>query len=282
MLQFSIPARFAVVALVSMMLLIGCDDDSTVVAPYLGSRPLTILRVTQSSQPDIQWVGGRVAAVGVNRGSKPALDETLIWLATAAENTLDSPLRVGTHTDAARIISFGGTPVDSLDNNGVYTVWVAEADAFAAALDTTRIDPFALADSTVTLTYILRGRSSGDPNLDARFTVTRDQSLLQEVYTITWAPQDLAFRRLAINVGSGGSFSNHIWHVVVPDGQPDSILPPVTVGVPPPGTVEVQEWEGFGPANHVLWVHTSDWDGESFGLRTKGYAQFVIFANNFE
>ena len=72
------------------------------------------------------------------------------------------------------------------------------------------------------------------------------------------------------------------WHVVLPDDAPGGIHPPVTIGVPPPGTLEVQPWTGFEPTNHVLWMVTDAWNGESFGFRTEGYAFYQIFANNFE
>lgn len=272
----------AVVLVITALLFAGCDDESTILAPYLGSRPLTILRVTQSSQPDIQWVGGRVAAVGVNRGAKPALDETLIWLATAADNTLDSPLRVGENTDAARIISFGGTPVDSLPSGDELTFWVAELDAFEGDLIGATTDSFLVRDTTVTLNYFLRGRSGGDRNLGVEYQITRNQSIVDDRYTITWTPTTQAFRRIAIRQASLGGFTDLVWHVVLPDEAPDSILPPVVIGETPTGALEVQSWLGFTPANHVLWLATSDWNGQSFGFTATGYSFFQIFANNFE
>jgi len=274
--------RLGIVAFVSIMLLNGCDDDSTVVAPYLGSRPLTILRVTQSSQPDIQWVGGRVAAVGVNRGTTPALDSSLIWLVTAADNSLNSPQRVGVNTDAARIISLGGTPVDSLPSGDEMTFWVAELEAFDEALIGTTTDSFLVRDTTVALNYFLRGRSGGDPAIGAQFQVTRNQSLTQDIYTITWTPATQVFRRIAIRQASLGGFTDLVWHVVLPDEAADSILPPVVIGETPPGALEVQSFLGFTPANHVLWMATDDWNGESFGFTAPGYSFFQIFANNFE
>jgi len=53
--KFGVLVMALITAVAGMVALTGCDDESTVLAPYLGSRPLTILRVTQSAKPDIQW-----------------------------------------------------------------------------------------------------------------------------------------------------------------------------------------------------------------------------------
>lgn len=263
--------------------LTGCDDESTTLAPYEGSRPLIVRTVTKSAVPDIEWVGGRVAAIGVNEGDRAALDETLVWLTTTDDNALSSPIQFGTESNVQMIESLGGTPQDSLSNDTRYTVWVAEIDAFDEGLDTTRIDPFSLGDSTLVLTYQLRGRSAGDPSLGVDFVVTRDQKLLEDRYIIYWTPASQPFRRIVINAGSTGSIKSGVkWHIVEPDEDEDFIRPPVVIGEPPEGTLQVTKWAGFEVSNHILWAQTSEWDGESYGLRTPGYAQFLIFKNNFE
>jgi hypothetical protein len=272
---------FAAVA--GSSLLPGCSEKANVLAPYLGERPYIILTVTKSPAPDIQWVGGRAAALGVNVGDKAALDSTLVWLTTADDDAISSPIRFGADANEQEILAAGGHPLDSLSNNQVYTFWIAEADAFSAGLDKASLDPFTFVDSTLEVTYLLRGRSAGDPSLGVEFTVMRDQHLSTEVYRISWTPADQPFRRIVINAGSSGSLKDGIaWHIVVPDDQPDSILPPLTIGTTPDGALLVKDWQGFSVSNHILWAQTSDWDGESFGLRTKGYAQFLIFKNNFE
>src|SRR5690606_978668 len=125
---------------------------------------LTLLRVTQSYTPDLQWVGGRVAAVGVNRGDRAALDETLVWLLTAPEDTINRFVRFGQHTNEVLVRQYGGTPVDSLADDTEYTFWLATREAFDAGLAPGAVDSFNFVDTTVTVTYLLKGRSGGDPN----------------------------------------------------------------------------------------------------------------------
>lgn len=262
------------------LLMSSCDEAENPLAPYEGERPLILLRVTQSSAPEIQWVGGRAAAVGVNIGSEAGLNSSLVWVTSAESDDISSPVRVGANPDDGLITSVGGTPMDSLPSGSDYTYWIATADAVDAGLETT--DPFAYTDTTLTLEYFVRGRSGGDPSLGVSFTIIRDQTLIEDRYTVSWTPADQPVRRIAIRNGPIGAFTDLVWHVVQPEDTPDGILPPVVIGEPPPGTLEVQEWLGFEPANHVLWANTSDWDGDSFGFRTTGYLFYQIFANNFE
>lgn len=269
------------VVLLGGLLLGGCDGATDMLAPFQGERPLTLLAVTKSAQPDIQWVGGRVAAVGINRGDQPALDSTLIWLRTAAGNDISSAVSVGPDFDQETILQVGGLPLDSLPSGETYTVWLAEDAVF----DGMMLDPFAdttrFVDTTFALNYLLNGRSGGDPDLDVTFRITRNETLLEDTFTITWTPA-VPLRRLAIRQSTLGGFTDLVWHIVVPEGAPDSIVPPIRLGEAPEGIIEVQEWTGFEPASYVLWGATSDWDGDSFGLSTEGYVYYLIFSNNFE
>jgi hypothetical protein len=258
----------------------ACSDDESVLAPYEGERPLTVLQITESSSPEIQWVGGRAAAVGVNVGDEAGLNASLVWIMTSSDDDISSPVRLSPDMDEDLILSLGGTPADSLDTDTDYTYWIATAEAMQSDLQVA--DPFNFVDTTKTLSYLVRGRSGGDPALGVTFTIVRDQTLLEDKYTVTWTPSDQPLRRLAIRNGTLGGFTDLVWHVVQPEGTPDGILPPVVIGETPPGTDEVQEWLGFEPSNHVFWGNTSDWNGESFGFRTTGYVFFQIFANNFE
>lgn len=257
------------------------EESSDVLAPYQASRPLIFLKVTQSFRPQIQWVGGRVAAVGVNLGREAALDSSLVWLMTADDNTIASFVQVGQSTDIARIQEFGGTPVDSLSNDMEYTFWLAEKEAFDAGLARTELDEFNFADTTMTMRLLLRGQTGGDRNLAVRIRIIRDETLMADKFIVDWTPSDVPFRRLAIREGTFGAFTNLIWHIVTPDSLADNILPPVTIGQPPSGTDEVIAWpeSGFKPNTvHFLWMVNSNWTVNNFTPTATGYVWFRIFA----
>lgn len=263
-------------ALLLAALVAGCDSGVNPLAPYEGSRPLTIQRITTSHAPDISWVGGRAAAVGINRGDRPALDSTLVWISTANGNELESPVYVREVIDQNAVEGFGGTPTDSLADSETYTFWVAEQAAFEAGLEGSAIDAFTLADTTVQLVYMLRGpRPSRSGGLGITFYVSRDERLVDDAYKVTWEPA-IPLRRLAMRVGTTGGFDNLIWHIITPEEQEPNLLPPVTLGDEPAGAQIVTEWEGFGSDRYVLWGNNDEWGGTSFSFLTPGYAFYQI------
>ncbi len=263
-------------ALLLIAMVAGCDSDVNPLAPYEGSRPLIIQDVTISHAPDISWVGGRVAAVGINRGEQAALDTSLVWLYTADGNELDSPIYVRDVIDQDAVSSFGGTPTDSLTDDETYTIWVAEADAYAAGLAGDAVDSFTLADTTFQLEYMLNGpRPSVNGGLGLRYEVSRDQRLLSQDYTITWEPA-VPLRTLAMRVGTTGGYTSLIWHIVTPEEQEPNLTPPIILGDEPEHAVVVEEWDGFGTDRYVLWGANDEWNGQSFTFVAPGYAFFQI------
>jgi hypothetical protein len=266
----------------------GCSTESLPPAPYLGERPLEFLRVTQNFTPDIQWVGGRVAAVGVNRGDRAALDSTLVWIRRAPGNSISSVVTIGPDFDAAYVQSLGGTPEEELTDRETYTFWLAEASVLDAGLDPGAGTAGSFADTTLTLKLVLDGvpRSA----LGVVFRIEREERIVSDHYVISWTPADVRFRRLAINMGTTGRWTEHLWHIVVPEGQAPSISSPVIVGVPPEGAQEATAWpdDGFmvkppcpsGRRNYVLWAATDAWN-ESFLVTAPGYAQFQVSFRNF-
>lgn len=263
----------AVVALIPVIS--GCDTVDNQLLPYDGSRPLIVQQVTTSFAPDISWVGGRAAAVGINRGTEPALDESLVWLYTADGNDLDSPVYVRDALDSGAVESYGGTPTDSLADDETYTLWVADSSAFAAGL-TGELDQHALVDTTFHLKYLLTGsRPPFSGGLGIEFDVIQDERLLDQTFTITWHPAT-PLRRLAIRTGTTGGFNNLIWHIVVPEGEQANLTPPLVINDPPDNVIVATEWDGFGTDRYVLWGANDDWNGESFSFRTEGYAFYQI------
>ncbi|OGB67150.1 MAG: hypothetical protein A2Y94_11780 [Caldithrix sp. RBG_13_44_9] len=261
------------------------EESSTTLAPYEGQRNLEMLKVTLNYTPDIQWLGGRVAAVGVNKGKRAALDTSLVWLTTAQDNSISSYVTVGENTDVDKILSCGGTPVDSLQDETEYTFWVAEKAALDALFDSTAMSPEFFSDSTFILRFLLKGQFGGakDPQGDliVQLKVFREETLMEDKYIIDWTPNTIPFRRIAIREGSFGAFTELIWHIVTPDGVPDNIYPPVVIGSTIPGTDLAIPWPETGFESNTVyfvWMANSDWVINDFRPSAPGYAWYRIFA----
>ncbi len=282
-----VPRRRAGVHCVAFLLttlgvayLAACDNVENPLLPYGGERPFVIQRVTQSYAPDLQWVGGRAAAIGVNRGERAALDSTLVWLRLSGSNDISSPISISDEFDVEEVANRGGQPSDSLEDRVTYTIWVADQSALEAGLDTTQFDEHSFTDTTIVAAYFLLGRSGGGVDVD--FAVIRNQTLAGDSYVVTWDPPEIGFRQLAIRNASSGGFSNLLWHVVIPDGEEGELRSPLIIGETPPEAVVGSDWSGWAQGTHTLWATTDEWNGESFGFNSPGYAFFQMFASNFE
>lgn len=266
-------------ALVAAMLgFLSCNQQSdNGLAPYAGDRALGITRVTQNFTPDLQWLGGRVAAVGVNKGSSAALDSTLVWLMTAPDNSISSYITIGAHTDSAKIRQVGGMPADSLSDNTQYTFWIATRALFDANLVDTQRTRTNFFDTTLTTRLYLKGIRWGI----VRINILHQESVLDDKFVISWTPDTIAFRRIALRQGSSGGFTDLLWHVVEPDSVRDNILPSVVLGVPPPGTqTAIALTQSLVDTTYFLWMANSQWQVNNFRPNAPGYAGFTIVQGN--
>jgi len=268
------------------LVIAGCSQSDPTEAPYEGHRPLEILRVTQNLTPDIQWVGGRVAAIGINRGYTAALDTSLVWIRTASDNSIGSVQTVGADFDEDFVLSVGGTPQSEMGDREVYTFWLATRDVFDAGLDVSAGRPGDFAAVTDTMMIFVNGVSRS--GMGVTFQMRRDERIISDHYVVTWTPEDVAFRRMVINNGTTPSWAGPIWHILTPEDDPPAITSPIRVGVAPTGADEVTAFpdDGFPlpqcPAflrRHILWAVTDDWNGSFIAAgpnAAPGYAQFEI------
>ena len=269
-----------VAGMLALCVMPGCDTVEPPLRSYDGKRPFIIQDVTQSWTPDVQWVGGRAAAVGVNRGEHAALDSTLVWMRRVGADEIDPPISIGSEFDADAVAALGGVPTDSLASGDIYTVWVASEAALAADLDSTALDEFALADSTFQTDYAFTGRSFG--GVGVRFSVVRDESLAGERFVIYWTPANVGFRQMAIRDATTGGFTNLLWHIIMPEDRGEEIRSPVVIGSPPEGAIVGTEWSGWAEGSQTVWAATDAWDGQAFDFTTPGYAFFLALAGNFD
>jgi len=263
----------------------GCSDDTNNnLAPYTENRAFEILRVTKSMNPDIQWLGGRVAAVGVNPGNKAALDSSLIYLRTAEDNSIGSYVTFPSEVNLDMILQFGGTYKDSLNDETEYTFWLAEKSAIDAELDSVQLNEFNFIDTTLVMSIFLKGKAGGEKDAQGNYiviiSITRDEKMLTDNYYINWEPSNIPFRQMAIRKNSLGGFTDLLWHVVTPDSLEDNIYPPVTIGITPEGAEEAVPWSDTKFEDdkvHILWMSNSDWTVNNFSPTATGYAWYRIY-----
>ena len=276
-----------VFALLAVFSMISCrGDQDNPLAAYEGNRPLSFQRVTQSYHPDIQWIGGRVAAVGVNRGNKAALDSTLIWIETATTDAIGPVSTVGLRPDVATVRKYKGTPVDSLANETEYTFWIAEKSVFDGTLSPSLRTPFSFRDTTFAINVFFTSpmqwgeRDPSDPFGDrplVTISIVRDEKLTGDKFIVSWTPDSIAFRRIGIRKGSYPGFTDLVWHVFLPDSVPDKIRPPISVPTPPSGAGVAVDWpaEGFEKGTvYFLWMVRTGWKSmpPDWGTFARGYS----------
>lgn len=112
---------------------ITCSEDDSGLAPYVGSPAMSnIVIEAESFNPKITWVGGYASILGVNRGTKAALDSSLVWLISTEGNNLKFPVKFGELPSGAQDLTtqFGGTVLDSLNEDEDYHFFVMKQNAW--------------------------------------------------------------------------------------------------------------------------------------------------------
>jgi hypothetical protein len=265
---------------------ISCSVEENPLRPYDGDRPLILLNVTQNFTPDVQWVGGRVAAVGVNRGDKAGLDETLVWIRRSSDDDIGSYVKVGPGGDPSFVTSVGGTPTEALADGQQYTFWIATAEAMAANLASGAVNGHSFTDTTVTINTVLRGqlggeRIAGTTTPRASMRMVRNETLMEDQFILEWTPADFPVRQIAVRQATTGGWTDLIWHVVLPDDVADNITSPVILGSVPEGAQEAIAWPSGGfelGKVYTIWMTNQEWVPNTFGISARGYWWFRMFA----
>jgi hypothetical protein len=109
----------------------SCSEDNTL-APYVGSPGMSKISIESgTTTPRINWIGGYVTVLGVNKGNYPALDSSLIWLIYLSGDQIKYPVKYGQIPAGAQDITsnYGGIFQSELIEDSSYSFWVMkEAD----------------------------------------------------------------------------------------------------------------------------------------------------------
>lgn len=271
---------YPVLLVCTSIFLLSCNGDgSTSLAPYEAYRPLTITAVTHGYKPDIDWLGGRVAAVGINTGQAAGLDSTLVWLRTATDDNINAFARMGVETDLNGIIAASGSPVDSLEHGVTYTFWIATKEAYDSGLDTAYLDEHNFAKKIQKQSMELNGRTGGQVGLLDNINIIRDQNLTGEKIHIYWEPADEGFNQVVLRYGTSGGYTNRLYHVVTKDTS-NTILPPLTLGEEGDNLKIIEPWEQFSLQKgklYFVWMSKTNWIEENFSTKAYGYAYYLMY-----
>lgn len=306
---------FAAAALLLAISINGCSKSDTGLAPYTDKPQLSGLTVEKLSfRPDIEWLGGYVTVLGINRGSKAALDSTLVWLVYAPGNSLHFPVKFGNLPSGAQDLTakYGGKKADSLSEDVQYTYWLMKEDAWnqvsqtaqknltvdptlstssvVIAGDSVRVTPMSLARVTENLDVFVNITSVETRGNLADITVT--QPTRDNYPVIRWTIKqsgvtDSTISVIGLNEGNQYVQTGSNWEVWSVDsssgkkvyGKNDVIASPLALGKKIPGT---QTFVAFPPeglkrnVDYYVWIANKSWDQQGHTRFTQYYA-YAIF-----
>lgn len=293
-----------------LVVFLSCQETSNVLAPYGGGdRPLASLSIQDSTfTPKINWVGGYVSVLGINRGSSAVLDTTLAWIIRSPGNNLRYPITVGQVPAGAQDLTatFGSQPISRLTEDQLYTFWVMNDEAWNQVssqqnkefvVDSAAATPVRVLSDTVLLAAshftrltdtidIFVNIKSVDPRgrLGTISVIETDSSNNPRIqFVITQIP-DSAVAAVGLVVGfSTYNVNSVVWEVLSEDttgGTPlyrtkNVIRPPFMMGQLLAGTKAFTPYPAEGLQRNRLyyfWMATKDWDGVSRSRTANQYA----------
>jgi hypothetical protein len=297
------------------ILISSCSEDDSGIAPYVGSPGMSDVVVQDSSyKPKITWKGGYVSVLGVNYGTRAALDSTLVFLIYKPGNDIHYPAVFGDVPAGAQDLTtqYGGTRADTLTEDSTYTFWVLKEEEWnqissmsnkILQYDSTLTIPLEVAGDTIKLSN--HGHTQLVSELDVYIDITSVTTAgrlgvisIQETnitnspvisWTITQANVTDTLQIAAMGIVEGGQFNPdaEIWSVYsLSDsaGQPqygkvNIIDKPVVAGQSIPGTQVFVEYPEGGlkkNTSYYVWIANRFWDGEG-RLRVTNYYAYATF-----
>lgn len=123
--------KILMASILTLTIASSCSEDNTL-APYVGSPGMSKISIESgTTTPRINWIGGYVTVLGVNKGNYPALDSSLIWLIYLSGDQIKYPVKYGQLPGGAQDITsnYGGIFQSELIEDSSYSFWVMkEAD----------------------------------------------------------------------------------------------------------------------------------------------------------
>ena len=295
----------------------SCNEKNDSLAPYVGSPNLSDIAVQDSTyKPKIAWLGGYVSVLGVNYGTRAALDTTLVFLIYKTGNDIHYPVTFGNVPSGAQDLTsqFGGSRADTLTEDSTYTFWVLKEDEWNQISSLS--NKFLFYDSTLstslqvvgdTIKLSNQGYSQVVKPLDVYIdlgpvtsvgrlgVITIEETNITNSPIIHWTitqsgVTDSSIAAMGIVEGNQFNSDAQIWSVYsVSDsagttryGKDNVIQGPVVLGQSIPGTFVFVEYPESGlekNKTYYVWIAGKLWDGEG-RLRATNYYAYATFNTN--
>src|SRR5690554_2381066 len=297
-----------------VILISSCNEDDSGLAPYVGSPGMSDIVVQDSSyKPKITWKGGYVSVLGVNYGTRAALDSTLVFLIYKPGNDIRYPAVFGDVPAGAQDLTtqYGGTRVDTLTEDSTYTFWVLKEEEWNQISsmsnkilqnDSTLTQPLQVVGDTIKLSN--RGHTQRVTELDVYIdirnvnavgrlgTISIQETNITNNPIISWTITQTGITDTliaAMGIVEGNQFNPNAEILSVYSlsdsacqtqyGKVNIINKPIVAGQSIPGTQVFVEYPVGGlkkNTTYYVWIANKFWDGEG-RLRVTNYYAYATF-----
>ena len=293
---------------------ISCENTDDTLAPYVGSPKVSGLQIeAKSYTPKITWIGGYITVLGINRGSKAALDNSLVWLIYKSGNDIHYPVQYGQLPNGVEDLTsqYGGSSIPELIEDSTYTIWVIKEDVWNViktnpgkiiTLDSALTETYSIAGDTIKLSASVHTQKT--QNLDnylniyeiATFgrlgTIGIKQTNTSNNPKISWTitqPEVTDTMIAAIGIADGSQYSSSasIWEAYSEVTQNDTlffgkhnVIPsPLIAGQNLSDTKVFVEYPIDGlqrNKTYYIWIANKNWDGVG-RLRSTPFYAYATF-----
>lgn len=302
---------FTLILLISF---ISCEKSDNVLAPYSGSPKVSGLQIENKSfTPKITWIGGYVTVLGINRGNKAALDNSLVWLIYKAGDDIHYPVQYGNPQSGVQDLTsqYGGTSMPELIEDSIYTFWVMKENVWSVvsanagkiiSLDPSLNENYVIEGDTIKLSSSVHTQVT--QNLDNYIniyeisafgrlgTIQIQQPTASDNPLIAWniiqsGVTDTLIAALGIAEGNQYSSANSLWEVysevnengTLLYGKHNVIPAPLIAGQNFDSTKVFVEYPVAGlqrNKSYYIWIANKDWDGVG-RLRATSFYAYATF-----